>query len=304
MPLAAWVEAPSSRQGAALSVSFSMPPSSSSCFSALSLSSLQQFTNISNVGSTTGKQGKQQRTAYGKGRYLLFLCVLFLCLSSCASPFGGQNTTTASHHLVTQQAPPSRLTYVAIGASDTFGIGTDDPQSESWPSDLASQLGNGVRLVNLGIPGIDARNALNVEVPVALDSHPNLITIWLAVNDLADNIPLASYEHDLDLVLTRLQAGAPQATIVVANVPDLTYLPYFQSYDVNALHALIASYNTAIATVVARHHVLLVDLFARWQQLATHPEYISDDGFHPDALGYTVLAGIFYQVLREHGNVK
>ncbi|HCI79236.1 MAG TPA: hypothetical protein DHW02_06075 [Ktedonobacter sp.] len=245
----------------------------------------------------------QQRIGFLVSKCLLFLCVLSLCLSSCTLPFGNQNTTSTSTHLVMQQPPASRLTYTAIGASDTFGIGTDDPQSESWPADLAGRLGNGVHLVNLGVPSIDARDALNVEVPVAIDSHPNIITIWLAVNDIADNIPVASYEHDLDLVLTRLQAGAPHAIIVVANVPDLTYLPHFQSYDVNALHALIASYNNAIANVVASHHVLLVDLISRWQQLATHPEYISDDGFHPNALGYTVLAGLFYQVLQEHGDV-
>ena len=233
---------------------------------------------------------------------MLFMCVVILCLAGCTTPLSNQNTP--SSHLVTQQAPTSRLTYVAIGASDTFGIGTDDPQTESWPADLAQQLGSGVRLVNLGIPNIDAHDALNVEVPVALDSQPNLITIWLAVNDLADNIPVASYEHDLDQLLTRLQAGAPQATIAIANVPDLTYLPHFQSYDPTALHALISSYNTAIATVVARHHVLLIDLFALWQQLAEHPDYISDDGFHPNALGYTVLAGIFYHVLQQHGITK
>ncbi len=242
---------------------------------------------------------KHSRIECSVSRCLLFLCVLSLCLSSCAFPFSNQGT--ASSHFVTQQAPPSRLTYTAIGASDTFGIGTDDPQSESWPADLASKMGNGVRLVNLGVPSIDAHAALNVEVPVAIDSHPNIITIWLAVNDIADNVPVANYQHDLDLVLTRLQAGAPHATILVANVPDLTYLPHFQSYDPNALHALIASYNTVISTVVAHHHVLLVDLISRWQQLATHPEYISDDGFHPNALGYTVLAGIFYQVLQENG---
>ena len=245
---------------------------------------------------------KQSRIAFSVSRCLLFLCVLSLCLSSCAFPF--VNQSPASSHLVTQQAPPSRLTYTAIGASDTFGIGTDDPQSESWPADLANKMGNGVRLVNLGVPSIDAHAALNVEVPVAIDSHPNIITIWLAVNDIADNVPVSDYQHDLDFVLTRLQAGAPHATILVANVPDLTYLPHFQSYDPNSLHALITSYNTAIATVVARHHVLLVDLISRWQQLATHPDYISDDGFHPNALGYTVLAGIFYQVLQENGVTK
>jgi lysophospholipase L1-like esterase len=35
--------------------------------------------------------------------------------------------------------------------------------------------------------------------------------------------------------------------------------------------------------------------------MAAHPEYISSDGFHPNALGYTKLAEFFYQVLQESG---
>jgi len=124
--------------------------------------------------------------------------------------------------------------------------------------------------------------------------------VWLAVDDLADNVPLASYSHDLDLLISRLQAGAPHARIVVANVPDLTLVPRFQASDPQALHAQIAVYNNAIATIVQRHSVLLVDLYARWSELASHPEYISDDGFHPNAIGYTRIAEIFYQVLQEH----
>jgi lysophospholipase L1-like esterase len=202
--------------------------------------------------------------------------------------------------LSVQQTPKARLTYVAIGASDTFGTGTDDPPTQSWPSDLANKLGNGVHLVNLGIPGIHVHEALNVELPVALDSHPDLITVWLAVNDLADQVPLDSYSHDLDLLLSRLQSAAPHTQIVVANVPDLTLLPRFRSTNAQELQTTIVAYNTTIATIVQRHHVLLVDLYQQWRELASHPEYVSSDGFHPNALGYTRVAEIFYQVLQKH----
>lgn len=202
--------------------------------------------------------------------------------------------------LPTQQVPRARLTYVAIGASDTFGIGTDDPQTQSWPYDLTVKLGSGVRLVNVGIPDVHVHEALDVELPVALDAHPDLITVWLAVNDLADNVSLERYTHDLDLLLSRLRVAFPHARIVVANVPDLTFLPRFESVDSHTLRTQIFAYNTTIASLVQRHHALLVDLYARWTELASHPEYISGDGFHPNAIGYTRIAEIFYQVLQEH----
>ncbi len=215
------------------------------------------------------------------------IIVCCLPLAACISFAPDQGRVTG-----VQQPAAASLTYVALGASDTFGIGTDDPQSQNWASDLATMLGKRVHLINLGIPDIDLHSALGVELPVALDSHPGLVTVWLAVNDLADNVPLANYSHDLNLLLTRLQAA--HARIAVANVPDLTLLPHFQSYDQAALRARILAYNDAIVSAVSAHHVLLVDLYHN--DLA--PEYISGDGFHPNALGYTRVAEIFYQVLK------
>lgn len=225
------------------------------------------------------------------------LCILFLLLTGCAQAQATVQQAGAASHGAAQQAP-KQLTYVAIGASDTFGIGTDDPYTENWPTDLANLLGSNVHLINLGIPEIRIHEALRLELPVALDSHPDLRTIWLAVNDLANHVPLDSYAHDLDLMLSRLQAAAPHARIAVANVPDLTLLPYFASFERQALRQLIQNYNTAIADIVNRHHVILVDLSQQGYNLKAHPEYISSDGLHPNDLGYQQLAKLFYQALQ------
>ena len=200
--------------------------------------------------------------------------------------------------------PHARLTYVAIGASDTFGIGADDPQSENWPTDLSLKLGSGVNLINLGVPGITAHQALSVELPIAIDAHPNLVTIWLAVNDIIDKVPLASYSQALDQMLTRLQAANPAVRIAVGNVPDLTVLHYFASYDVAALTQTVQAYNASITSIVARHHAILVNIYQQWQTLRSHPEYISDDGLHPSTLGYTQLAELYYEALQAAQNVK
>ena len=226
---------------------------------------------------------------------LISLCSLLLILTSCSS---SSNGSSGASPVVVQQAPKASLIYVAIGASDTFGVGADDPQTQSWPADLKAQMGSGVRLINLGIPGEVLHAALSVEVPIALDSHPNVITIWLAVNDIIDNVPLSSYSHDLDTLLTRLQAGAPQAKIALANVPDLTLLPYFSTEDPAPLTTTVLAFNTAISTIAARHHVILVDLYQQYRELSTHPEYVSGDGLHPSTLGYERIAELFYQALQ------
>ncbi len=224
------------------------------------------------------------------------LFLFLLLFTSCSS--AGTNATPACRSGACNQRTQGKLTYVAIGASDTFGLGTDDPYTQSWASDLAVELGHRFRLINLGIPGAVMHSALGLELPVALDAHPDLVTVWLGVNDIADNVPVSSYAHDLHRLLSRLQAGMPHVRIALANIPDITLLPHFRTSNLQVLHIRIRDYNAAIANNAERHHVILVDLSAFNDVIKNHPEYISRDGFHPNDLGYLQLAEVFYQALR------
>jgi acyl-CoA thioesterase I len=228
---------------------------------------------------------------------VISLCFLILFLVSCGQTSEGP----PNHSSVPKQvnASQGRLTYVAIGASDTFGIGSSDPYTQNWATDLAEKLGQNVHLINLGIPGISLHDALSSELPVAIDSHPDLVTVWLAVNDLASNVPISNYSHDLDLLLNRLQTNTPSARILIANIPDLALLPYFSSYNPPELQKRIQAYNAIIARIAQQHHVILVDLSQQNYNLKDHPEYISNDGLHPTDLGYLQLAEVFYKTLQQ-----
>ncbi len=222
------------------------------------------------------------------------LCCFLLFLASCGAASSTQRPAVA------QQNPTAHLLYVAIGASDTFGLGANDPRTENWAADLARELGTGTRLINLGIPGITLHQALNLELPVALDTHPNLITIWLAVNDIGNYVTPNSYARDLETLLNRLQSADPRARIAIANAPDLHLLPYFEErYDPNYITSQIQAYNAIIAAAASRHHILLIDLYSQRQTMIEHPEYISGDGFHPSTIGYQQIANQFYQTLRQ-----
>ncbi len=220
------------------------------------------------------------------------LCALLL-LSGCGKGTG----TPVGQTLARNQA--HTLTYVAIGASDTFGVGANDPYTDNWPSQLTLLLKQPVHLINLGVPGMTVHTALSAELPVALDARPDLVTIWLAVNDLATDVPVAAYSHDLDVLLGHLQAAAPHARIAVGNVPDLTSVPFFYSYNPVTLRQKIMAYNKAITSIVGRHHVILVNLSGEGYNLQEFPQYISRDGLHPSSIGYLQLAELFYAALQK-----
>jgi lysophospholipase L1-like esterase len=189
---------------------------------------------------------------------------------------------------------------VALGASDAFGIGTDDPDRQNWPTILAGKLGAHVHLIDLGIPGATVAQAQRDELPIALAEHPAIVTIWLGVNDLVDQVDRASYADQLRALLQTLRAST-KARIFVGNLPDLTLVPYFQGHDLVALRAEVKAWNAAIAAVCAEEGARLVDLAAAWNQLADHPEYISSDGLHPSTAGAIRISDTFAAAIKSAG---
>ncbi len=234
------------------------------------------------------------------------LVALFVCFAVAGVLFAGCGSAppspgpsgAASLTATPTQRPP--YVYVAIGASETFGTGADRPATQNWPTDLSVRLPKGTKVINLGIPGITAPEALQGELPEALDAKPDLVTVWLGTNDIVDMVTLADYQRSLDSILTQLAAnGHPH--IAVANIPDLTILPRFYSYNQLRLRTEVGQWNTVVAQEVVKHQDILVDVFTHSSELLGHPEYLSSDGLHPSTLGYQQIANLFYQVLQANG---
>jgi lysophospholipase L1-like esterase len=201
--------------------------------------------------------------------------------------------------------------YVALGASDAVGIGANDPNTQGYVPRLIARLPTGSEALNLGILGNTLDPALSNELPQALAVHPTLVTVWLAANDFRSCVPRTPYATDLDSLLGQLQTQSA-AKVFVANLPDMSLLPAMQNGapgsgaclagdDASQIRAQVITWNAAIATAVTAHHDFLVDLFN--SQLASHPEYVYRDGFHPSTQGYAVLADLFWTQIQANGDL-
>ena len=49
--------------------------------------------------------------------------------------------------------------YVAVGASETAGVGADHPRTQAWPRVLHDRALPGTRLVNLGVSGATVQDS-------------------------------------------------------------------------------------------------------------------------------------------------
>ena len=193
------------------------------------------------------------------------------------------------------------LTYVAMGASDAVGLGVRTPRRDGWVPVLARELPQPVQLVNLGVPGSTLRQAIDEQLPRAIAAQPDLVTVWLVVNDFLAGVSPVAYAADLDRLLRELRAKTG-AVIAIANAPvppaglDPWGLPEI------ARRAVALAWNVPIATAARAHSAVLVDLYGDWP-VAEHPEYIGPDGLHPTTGGYRALADVFAATLRSAGVV-
>lgn len=241
-------------------------------------------------------------------RYLwLPVLVAALTLAACAST-AAQNTTsnlqTNSHNITVQSKPipmpAGPVTYVALGASDAVGVGSNNPGSQGYVALVAAHLPPGSHPIDLGISGIRLHEALSEELPLALSTSPGVVTVWLVANDFVGGVPYDNYIPDLNALLQQLHTRT-HARIVMANLPDLTRLPAFAnetSTQKAQMLKAIQQWNAGIAQLATQYGVVLVDLFSKGSQITAHPEYISIDGFHPSPSGYAQLANYFWQAIK------
>lgn len=244
------------------------------------------------------------------------LCLVAVSLLAACGSAPGANavSTTAPARtptptlFITTSAPtaspsptPDRFRYVAIGASDTVGVGASDPANGSWPARVAARLPAGASYTNLGVSGSIASQAARDQVPTAVSLRPHLVTIWLAVNDLNASVTPADYLIALRSVVDPL-VQQTAARIFIGTVPDLRSVPAYAGQDKVALLARINAYNAGIATIAAAapDRIVPVDLFAGSAAL-TSTITVSADGFHPSDDGYKLIADRFIAAIARAG---
>lgn len=199
--------------------------------------------------------------------------------------------------------------YVAVGASETVGVGADSPD-QAWPRVLHDSALPGATLVNVGVSGATVDSALGSQLPRALDADPDVVTVWLAVNDIVALVPPARYERRLRQLVHALRRDG-RTRVLVGNAPQVWRLPAYRaclpSSEVSSVPCLlpvvpeeslvrdtVAAYNAAVARVTRAEGATLVDLSRR----AGLAGLTSSDGFHPSTRGHEEIAEAFARALR------
>jgi lysophospholipase L1-like esterase len=174
------------------------------------------------------------------------LCALVLVLlPGCSS--AGDQTTSSTLPPADDAGPP--VIFVALGGGETTGLGLPDSLRQAWPQLVfGDALPRQAVHVNVSSPGATVAQALDQQVPAALELGPTLATVWLTSGDARSGTRVAVYERDLERVVRRLQDGGVARVLVAAGpeVPEAT--------------ASGEAYRAAVTRVVERTGTRLVDL--------------------------------------------
>lgn len=233
-------------------------------------------------------------------------CAAVLALATACGGSGDRTTAAGT----TTPAPPE--TYVAVGGLEAVGVGADSPVVEAWPQVLyRNALDRNTVFVNLATGVGLVQQALEEQVPVALELRPTLVTVWLNVNDLLFGVSVATYERQLSELVRALRQDG-QARVLLANTPPVDQLPGFDVLIQQELFggpaftspeeaaARVAEYNQAIERVADAEGAEVVDLHTAMVEAAEDgslASMISEDGFTPSTEGHAAIADLFAAAL-------
>jgi lysophospholipase L1-like esterase len=210
--------------------------------------------------------------------------------------------------------------YTALGTSETAGVGLDFALRLrfAWPQLFFNEaLSRASTYYNFAIPGITTADALQRELPQALAVHPTVATVFFTLDDLVAGVTPQDYGRNLDTIVHSLRQDG--ATVLIATAPHIDGLPAYSACSgaagsttkcplgqgvvlppPAAADAAIDVYDAAVQSVATRESAIIVDLRSQSYDITAHPEYISDDGLHPSALGAEQIANLFVAAYRAH----
>lgn len=231
--------------------------------------------------------------------------ILAACAPSAAAVRPASPTPRATPTREPQQAPfpaSASFRYVAVGASDSVGVGASDRARKSWPALLAARMPAGTAYLNLGVSGSTVAQAIMEQLPDAASHPADVLTVWLAFNDLASGVDPNAYRTDLSRLLDAL-LRENRGLIFVANLPDLRGVAAPSGVDLHTVATVVERYNATIGDVVRSRapRTVLVDLFSGSAEVIATQLVVSADGLHPNDLGYARIAERFAEVMRRTG---
>ena len=181
--------------------------------------------------------------------------------------------------------------YVALG--DSTGAGVGAREGGGYVARLFKRIEErrpGSKLSNVCVSGATTDDLIRDQLQKGVDQNPDLVTVGIGINDVGHGLTLDQFSKNYEQILSTLKEKT-HAQIVVANIPDVSSAPRIPSGMRNAYQQQIIQFSQRLEEIAKRHGVVVFDVYSITKdELPSHPEYFSNDGFHPSDEGYELWA--------------
>ncbi len=213
--------------------------------------------------------------------------LIFTCIAALLIP-------TAAFARQTKEEPRS-YTVACIGDSLTFGTGSDEPGTQSWPAVLARESGDlALKTYNFGVYG----STVEMFTPwsyndtacfaESLRCDADVYLIMLGSNDTSSPAPGWTFDDAYRKMLDCYTNLPQDPTVVVLLPPDL----YFHNY-LSFTNEEIVRIRDSEREIAEQYGLNVIDLSA----ISGDMEQYCVDGGHYNSTGYAMFADYIYSEL-------
>ena len=194
------------------------------------------------------------------------------------------------------------IVYVALGDSTGAGVGARDGGYVARLFKRIAERRPGSTLSNLCVSGSTTADLVRDQLERGVALNPDFVTVGIGINDIGHGLTLEEFSKNYEQILSTLRQKTT-ARIVVTNIPDISAAPRIPSVMRSEYQRQIMEFCRRLEEIAKRHEVTVFDVYTITKdELPSHPEYFSSDGFHPSDEGYELWATTMWPtVAREIG---
>lgn len=223
---------------------------------------------------------------------LSLLPLLFIVCVACARSGNGNQMEMKGK----ERGVP--VIYAALGDSTGVGVGARNGGYVSRLMTRINEVRPGSQLKNVCMSGATTTDVLRSQIEPALSVRPTLITLGIGINDAGHGMDVETFARNYETIVVRLKAA--NAPIVITNIPDVSLAPVVSLSERPAVVRRVSLFNERISEIASRYNLLVVDAFKATQEtIPSHPDFFSDDGFHPSDAGYEFWAEAMWPTVKK-----
>lgn len=238
------------------------------------------------------------RSGRFKGSELVVALLFFLvCGAACAQSDSVKKENRAN--MGNEEQGATAVVYTALGDSTGVGVGARD--GKGYVARLFERIRKeraGARLHNLCVSGATTEDVLREQLGAAISTRPTLVTLGIGINDIGHGMSVERFARNYEEIIKRLKAET-KAAIVITNIPDMSFAPVIPASQRDDTRRSVQLFNEKLEAIARRHQLLVVDTYAETHRvIPSHPEFFSEDGFHPSAEGYEYWAEAMWPIVK------